>query len=90
MVSLTVCKSNLTLLQLATDPLLEQTGKFVRVITTILHPQIYYKTLRITQYTTVYEVIVKLVGKYTNSTEDQNPDVFYITEVSVNMKQITR
>ncbi len=58
-----------------------QKGEFVRVVSTVLNSKIYYKTLPITKFTTVFEVVVKLVGKYADS-DDQNPSDFYLTEVS--------
>ena len=60
----------------------ERKGEFVRVVSTVLNRQIYYKTLPITKYTTVFEVVVKLVGKYAKS-DDQNPSDFYLTEVTI-------
>ncbi len=63
------------------DCLAGQKGEFVRVVSTVLNPKIFYKTLPITKYTTVFEVVVKLVGKYANL-YDQNPSDFYLTEVS--------
>jgi len=59
--------------------LAKQKGEFVRVVSTVLNPQIHYKTLPITRSTTIFEVIVKLVGKYSQT--EQNPHNFYITEV---------
>ena len=64
------------------DVLAEQKGEFVRVMVSVLHPQIIYKTLHITKHSTVFEVVVKLVSKYAFSQEDKdNPDAFYMTEV---------
>lgn len=59
----------------------EKKSESVRVVATVLSPQIYYKTLPITRYTTVFEVVVKLVGKYAKD-EEQNPNNYYLTEVS--------
>ena len=56
-----------------------------RVIITELRPESYYKTLEITPRTTAFEVIVKLIQKYAISEADEDPDLFYLTEVRTYM-----
>ncbi len=51
----------------------------MRVVSTVLNPQAHYKTLPITCSSTVFEVVVKLVGKYSQT--EENPQDFYLTEV---------
>lgn len=49
---------------------------------TVLHPELHHKTLLpITPDTTAQEVIVTMVNQHAISTEDQNPDAFYLAEV---------
>ena len=60
----------------------ESKPDLIRVVATILHPEIFYKTLPITPTTSAYDVIAALVEKYAIAMEDQNPDVFYLMEVS--------
>lgn len=63
--------------------LLERKNDYIRVVATELHPRIQYKTLPITEYTTAYEVVVKLVTKFATSEEDRDrPDLFYLNEVN--------
>ena len=48
----------------------------------VLHPELHYKTLLpITPDTTAQEVIVTIVNQHAISTEDLNPDAFYLAEV---------
>ena len=63
--------------------LLEHKNDYIRVVATELHPRIQYKTLPITEHTTAYEVVVKLVTKFASNEEDRDrPDLFYLNEVS--------
>lgn len=62
--------------------LLEHKNNYIRVVATELHPRIQYKTLPITEYTTAYEVVVKLVTKFATKEEDKDPDLFYLNEAS--------
>ena len=64
-----------------TDLLKDQNNDHIRVLGTVLHPQVHYESLPITPNTTAREVIVALVDKYATSTEDKSPDAFYLTEV---------
>ena len=57
-------------------------GEFAKVIITELNPEVYYKTLQITPYTTAFEVIVKIIQKFAKE-EDRDPDMFYLTEVRI-------
>ena len=62
--------------------LLEHKNNYIRVVATELHPRIQYKTLPITEYTTAFEVVVKLVTKFATNEEDKDrPDLFYLNEV---------
>ena len=63
--------------------LLENQGDYVRVVVTEINSRIQYKTLPITEYTTAYEVVVKIVTKFAVESEDKDPDCFYITEVNI-------
>ena len=48
----------------------------------VLHPELHYKTLLpITPDTTAQEVIVTIVNQHATSSEDLNPDAFYLAEV---------
>ena len=48
----------------------------------VLHPELHYKTLLpITPDTTAQEVITTIVNQHAISTEDLNPDAFYLAEV---------
>jgi len=64
-----------------TDPLKDQNSDHIRVLGTVLHPQVHYESLPITPSTTAREVIVALVDKYAAFTDDKSPDTFYLTEV---------
>ena len=63
------------------NPPVRDGGDNVQVIVTDLCPEIYYKTLPITRYTTTFEVIVKLVQKFATKEADKDPNSFYLTEV---------
>ena len=55
---------------------------YIRVMAAVLHPELHYKTvLPITPDTTAQEVIVTIVNRHAISTEDLNPDAFYLAEV---------
>lgn len=56
-------------------------GDFARVIITEIRPEANYKTLKITHFTTAFEVIVKCIQKYAMDEDDKDPDSFYLTEV---------
>lgn len=55
-----------------------QNAEFARITITELCPETNYKTMRITPYTTAFEVIVKLAQKYT---KNEDAALFYLTEV---------
>ncbi len=56
-------------------------GYCIRVVVTEINPQAYYKTLEVTDRTTAFEVIVKLIQKYAVKEEDRDPNEFYLMEV---------
>ena len=53
----------------------------VRVVATVLQPQLYYKSVPVTVATTVNDIIVSLVSKYAIAAEDKDPNSFYLMEV---------
>ena len=63
--------------------LLENKSDYIRVVTTELNPRIQYKTLPITEYTTAYEIVVKIVRKFAAEEEDKDPHDYYLTEVYI-------
>ena len=63
--------------------LLEHKSEYIRIVATELHPQLQYKTLPITAYTSAYEVVVKIVTKFAIKDEDKDPDLFYLAEVQL-------
>ena len=54
----------------------------MRVVATVLQPQLYYKSVPVTMTTTVNDIIVKLVSRYAVVAEDKDPNSFYLMEVS--------
>ena len=56
-------------------------GYCIRVVVTEINPQAYYKTLEVTNRTTSFEVILKLIQKYALKDEDRDPNEFYLMEV---------
>ena len=61
----------------------------IRVVVSVLQPQLYYKTLPVAKTTTVNDVIDKLVRAFAVSAEDKNLEGFYLMEVgdcSTNIK----
>ena len=58
----------------------------VRVVATVLQPQLYYKSVPVTMATTVNDVIVWLVSKYAVATSDRDPASFYLMEVSYGLR----
>ena len=60
----------------------EEKDGYIRVMAAVLHPEMHHKTLLpITPDTTAQDVIVTMVNQHATSTEDQNPDAFYLAEV---------
>lgn len=57
-------------------------GSNIKVVASVLQPQLYYKSVPVTMETTVNDVIVTLVTKYAVIEEDKDPDTFYLMEVS--------
>ena len=60
----------------------EGAGCSIHVVASVLQPQLYYKTVSVTAGTTVDDIITGLVTEYAVSTGDQDPDSFYLMEVS--------
>ena len=64
------------------DNINEGAESSVRVVATVLQPQLYYKSVPVTMTTTVNNIIVKLVSRYAVVAEDKDPNSFYLMEVS--------
>ena len=53
----------------------------IKVVASILQPQLYNKRVLVTVGTTVNDVITMLVTKYAITAEDQDPSSYYLMEV---------
>jgi hypothetical protein len=69
--------------EVAEPPPSKPVGDFAKVIITEIRPEANYKTLKITRFTTAFEVIVKCIQKYAMKEADEDPNLFYLTEVRI-------